>query len=100
MQKSTCFILFYLIISLNVKTLNAQPGINEFYSLTNEVNRYYFNFSDLALAIGAICGLIGGLRIYNNWQLGKDRIDTQISGWFMSCLFLTILSSVLKGLFH
>lgn len=100
MQKSTNFILYYLLIFPNTKTLNAQPGINEFYSLTSEVNRYYFNFSDLVLAIGAICGLLGGLRIYNNWQLGRDRIDAQITAWFMSCLFLSILSAVLKGLFH
>lgn len=100
MQKLTCYILIFLIILCDSNKLIAQPGINDFYSITSEVNRYYFNLYDLTLAIGAICGLLGGLRIYNNWQLGKDRIDAQIAGWFMSCIFLTLIGSVLKGVFH
>ncbi|MCA5004049.1 DUF4134 domain-containing protein [Sphingobacterium bovistauri] len=100
MKKSTCYIFIFLFILLDADTLTAQPGINEFYRLTNEVNRYYFNLSDLALAIGAICGLFGGLRIYNNLQLGRDNMDAQIAGWFLSCIFLTILSTILKGVYH
>ncbi|MEJ6979744.1 DUF4134 family protein [Pedobacter sp. P351] len=77
----------------------AQPGISEFYQVKRQVNNWYFNFSDLVLVIGAISGLLGGLRVYNNWQMGKHHIDAQVTGWFLSCLFLSILSAAIKALY-
>ncbi|WP_159634710.1 DUF4134 family protein [Sphingobacterium composti Ten et al. 2007 non Yoo et al. 2007] len=100
MQKQLCYLLVPISILLTTHSIVAQPAISEFYSASNQIDRYYISLSDLALAIGGICGVLGGLRIYNNWQLGRDRIDVQIAGWFFSCLFLSILSSVLKGLFQ
>lgn len=98
-QLKTYSIALLLMLQSSVACI-AQPGLSEFNSLTNEVNRYYFNFSDLSLVIGAICGLLGGIRLFNNWQMGKERIDAQLTGWFMSCIFLSLISAALKGLFH
>lgn len=100
MQKHICYLLVSISILLITHSTFAQPAISEFYSVSNQIDRYYISLSDLALAIGGVCGVLGGLRIYNNWQLGRDRIDAQIAGWFFSCLFLSILSSALKGLFY
>lgn len=78
---------------------SAQPGLAEFKEVRKEVNTWYFNFSDLALIIGAVCGLLGGLRVYSNWQSGKHHIDAQVMGWFFSCLFLSLVGAALKALF-
>lgn len=77
----------------------AQPGLEEFKEVREEVNNWYFNFSDLAVIIGAVCGLLGGLRVYANWQSGKHHIDAQVMGWFFSCLFLSLAGAALKALF-
>ena len=77
----------------------AQPGLDEFKKVTKEVNDWYFNFADLALVIGAICGLLGGLRVYSNWQSGRHHIDAQVMGWFFSCLFLSLIGAALKALY-
>lgn len=77
----------------------AQPGISEFYSASSEVHRWYFSLSNLVLVIGAISGILGGLRVYANWQMGKHHIDAQVMGWFFSCLFLSVMGIFLRGLF-
>jgi hypothetical protein len=89
-------IILLLMVSLQAST---QPGIPEFQQVTNDMHRYYFGFSDLVLAIGDISGLLGGLRVYANWQSGKRHIDAQIMGWFFACLFLSIVGAALKALF-
>ena len=86
------FILFSLCAT-------AQPGLDQFYKASAEVNRFYFSFYDLTLVIGAVFGLLGGLRVYSNWQSGKQHIDAQVMGWFFSCLFLSIVGNALKAIF-
>lgn len=77
----------------------AQPGISEFRQATGEITQMYFSMSDLVLVLGAICGLIGGLRVFNNWQFGKHHIDSQVAGWLFACIFLSLLSAVLSAIF-
>lgn len=84
---------------LNISPILLQPGIREIYSVSGEIQRYYFSVSDLALVLGGICGLLGGLRVYHNWQIGQRHIDAQITAWLFSCIFLSILSIVLKAFF-
>ena len=78
----------------------AQPGLNDFYAASRELHRWYFSFADLILVIGAIAGILGGLRIYTNWQSGKHHhIDAQVMGWLLSCLFLTLIGAFLRALY-
>lgn len=97
-MRSNYFVLVLILVQVALPVF-CQPGLNEFYQVRQQVNRWYFSFVDLSYVIGAICGLLGGLRIYNNWQLGKPHVDAQVAGWFFSCLFLSLLSLVVSALF-
>ena len=96
-------LLLSLALALSLPCLvqaQTPPGINELYSIGGEMHEYYFHFSDLAFIIGAITGLLGGLRVYANWQAGQHHIDAQVSAWFFSCLFLMLCGVFLRGLFN
>lgn len=98
------FIVFFSVASIlclpGLVHAQTPPGINELYSISGEMHQYYFHFSDLSFIIGAITGLVGGLRVYANWQAGQHHIDAQVSAWFFSCLFLICCGVFLRGLFN
>ncbi|KQM69219.1 plasmid transfer protein [Pedobacter sp. Leaf216] len=75
------------------------PGISELYQASGTMKGYYHGFSDLVFLLGAIVGLLGGLRVFANWQSGRHHIDAQVSGWFFSCLFLLLSGTFLRGVF-
>jgi len=100
MKNLTLYFSCFLLVLLRPGALIAQvPGISEFYQASAEVRQQFFSFSDLAMVIGAISGLLGGLRVYANWQGGRHHIDRQVVGWLLSCIFLSICSVFLRGLF-
>jgi len=91
---------WFFLLLLSPYVCSAQPGINDFYQVSREVNRWYFSLSDFILVIGALAGILGGLRIYTNWQSGKQHhIDAQVMGWFFSCIFLTLIGAFLRALY-
>jgi len=98
-MRPTLFLTVFLTVIFFALHATAQPGLDEFKEVRKEVNTWYYNFSDLAFVIGAVCGLLGGLRVYSNWQSGRHHIDAQVMGWFFSCLFLSLVGAALKALF-
>ena len=98
-MKNCKFLL--LLILANITTLSAfcQPGTAEFSQVARDISRWYDHLSSLVLIIGAICGLVGGLRVFNNWQLGRHHIDAQVAGWVSSCIFLSLLSVFIRALY-
>ena len=77
----------------------SPPGVAEFNEVETDMERIYVALSQLSFVIGAVSGLLGGLRVYNNWQMGKHHIDIQVISWFSACLFLSIIGFFLSGLF-
>ena len=79
------------------------PGIDDFNQATQQMHSVYFSLSHLVLVIGALTGIIGGLRVYTNWQIGghhhRHPIDSQVIGWFGSCLFLILAGIFIKALY-
>jgi hypothetical protein len=95
--KST-LITLYFIVMMNFSLL-AQPGLTEINQATTEMGFMAYAMLNLSLVLGALFGLVGGLRVYNNWQMGRDRIDVQVIGWFSACLFLLVANIFITALF-
>jgi hypothetical protein len=102
-MKRCQFLLFsgFLLLFLSSSESFAQspPGVSEFNNVETDMEKFYVALSRLAFVIGAVSGLLGGLRVYNNWQMGRHHIDVQVISWFGACLFLETIGFFLSGLY-
>ncbi len=87
-----------VLIVLGVYNVLAQSsaGIDQ---ATSEVSSYVDPVANLIIAIGAVVGLIGGVRVYIKWQSGDQDTQKAIMGWFGACLFLVLVGVVIRAFF-
>jgi len=88
--------LLLLAQTLLAQTGGGTTGIN---AATSSLTAYVDPVSTLTLAIGAVVGIIGGVRVYIKWNSGDQDINKEIMGWGGSCLFLVLVSVVIKAFF-
>jgi hypothetical protein len=77
----------------------AVPGISGINNASQDISSFYTALANLSLAIGALVGMIGGLRIFILWQKGEREIEFEIMGWLGSCIFLILLGGITKAIF-
>jgi hypothetical protein len=66
---------------------------------SSELITYIDPVANMILIVGAIVGLIGGIRVYIKWNSGDQDVQKSIMGWFGSCLFLIVVGIVIKAFF-
>lgn len=84
------------VLSVYQTLAQSSAGIDQ---ATAEVSSYVDPVSNLIIAIGAVVGLIGGVRVYIKWQSGDQDTQKAIMGWFGACLFLVLVGVVIKSFF-
>lgn len=91
-------LLMALLLATPIATLFAQSaqGIDQ---ATSEVQSYVDPIANLIIAIGAVVGLIGGIRVYIKWQSGDQDTQKALMGWFGACLFLILVGVVIRAFF-
>lgn len=68
-------------------------------SANKEIREYWGPTKLIIQAIGAIVGLVGGIRVYNKWSNGDQDINKELTGWAGACLFLTIVPQFVGAFF-
>jgi hypothetical protein len=94
-------ILFTLaLIALAVTQAFAQgdgsAGINE---ATKLVTGYFDPATKLIYAIGAVVGLIGGVKVYGKFSSGDPDTSKTAASWFGACVFLIVAATILRSFF-
>jgi Domain of unknown function (DUF4134) len=77
----------------------AQPGIPEMQQAQQDLSSTFFSAFDCSLVVATLLGLNGAIKIYHNWQMGKDRIDSDVAAWFFAALFMVLAGAFLRALF-
>lgn len=96
------FLITAIFLSVLCYEISAQvpPGIDEINEGKNMMAQNFRALSRVILVLGSIFGLFGGLRIYNNWQMGRRNVDEEVAGWFGACIFLSLLAIFLGALYN
>lgn len=75
---------------------NGMAGINE---ATKMVTSYFDPATKLIYAIGAVMGLIGGVKVYNKFSSGDPDTSKTAASWFGACIFLIVAATILRSFF-
>ena len=75
---------------------NGSAGINE---ATQMVTSYFDPATQLIYAIGAVVGLIGGVKVYNKFSSGDPDRSKTAASWFGACIFLIVAATILRSFF-
>ena len=88
--------IFLLLITNVAFAQDGNAGIN---AANTQVRSYFATGTNLMYAVGAIVGLIGAVKVYQNWNSGDQDTGKVAVAWFGSCVFLVIVATVIKSFF-
>ncbi|MDL2322703.1 DUF4134 domain-containing protein [Bacteroidales bacterium OttesenSCG-928-A17] len=83
-----------------VSTAFAQGnGVGGITEATNMVTSYFDPGTKLIYAIGAVVGLIGGVKVYGKFSSGDPDTSKTAASWFGACIFLIVAATILRSFF-
>jgi hypothetical protein len=100
MEKQSKKILLATMAMLSGFSVLAQgdgsAGITE---ATQMVTSYFDPATQLIYAIGAVVGLIGGVKVYSKFSSGDPDTGKTAASWFGACIFLIVAATILRSFF-
>jgi hypothetical protein len=96
-RKKVLLVVGAVLIGFNAMAQgNGTAGINE---ATQMVTSYFDPATQLIYAIGAVVGLIGGVKVYNKFSSGDPDTSKTAASWFGACIFLIVAATILRSFF-
>ena len=74
-------------------------GIGGITEAANMVTSYFDPATKLIYAIGAVVGLIGGVKVYGKFSSGDPDTSKTAASWFGACIFLIVAATILRSFF-
>jgi len=96
------FKFFYSAVAFLMSAMNVlaqgdgSAGIAE---ATQMVTSYFDPATKLIYAVGAIIGLIGGVKVYSKFSSGDPDTGKTAASWFGACIFLIVAATILRSFF-
>lgn len=85
-------IAFYEILAQG----DGTTGITQ---ATDMITSYFDPATKLIYAIGAVVGLIGGVKVYGKFSSGDPDTSKTAASWFGACIFLIVAATILRSFF-
>lgn len=92
--------LIVAVLLLSISSAFAQGnGLSGINQATNMVTSYFDPATKLIYAIGAVVGLIGGVKVYSKFSSGDPDTSKTAASWFGACIFLIVAATILRSFF-
>ena len=92
--------LIAAVLLLSISSAFAQGnGLSGINQATNMVTSYFDPATKLFYAIGAVVGLIGGVKVYSKFSSGDPDTSKTAASWFGACIFLIVAATILRSFF-
>lgn len=94
-------LLFFaaILIATSSSLLAQGNGMQGITDATNMVTSYFDPATKLIYAIGAVVGLIGGVKVYSKFSSGDPDTSKTAASWFGACIFLIVAATILRSFF-
>lgn len=93
-------VMAFMILCATATTAFAQgDGTAGIVEATNMVTSYFDPVTILIYAIGAVVGLIGGVKVYGKFSSGDPDTSKTAASWFGACIFLIVAATILRSFF-
>ena len=90
-------ILTLMAVVLASAAMAQGNGIKGITDATSMVTSYFAPLTKLIYAVGAVVGLIGGIKVYQKFSSGDPDTSKTAASWFGACIFLVIVGVVLES---
>lgn len=100
MRKTRVRVALMCAIVLTASAAFAQgDGTAGIVEATTMISSYFDPVTKLIYAIGAVVGLIGGVKVYGKFSSGDPDTSKTAASWFGACIFLIVAATILRSFF-
>lgn len=99
-KKVNLSILMMLVATIGFAQTNPEALASGLGEAATALKEYLTPVVNVAMAIGGIVAIIGGIRIFQKWNSGDHDINKELMGWGGSALFLILAPIVVKAAFN
>ena len=92
-------ILTLMAVVLASAAMAQGNGIKGITDATSMVTSYFAPLTKLIYAVGAVVGLIGGIKVYQKFSSGDPDTSKTAASWFGACIVRVIGGVVLESFF-
>lgn len=89
-------LVYLMLVEIQARAEGGEAGIK---AADDAVRKYFGAGTSLMYAVGGILGLIGAVKVYQKWNGGDQDTSKVAAAWFGSCIFLVVVSTVIKSFF-
>lgn len=82
-----------------VTTVYSQDGAAGIQAANTQVRSYFDSGTQLMYGVGALLGLIGGVKVFQKWNAGDPDTSKVAASWFGSCIFLVVVATIIRSFF-
>ena len=90
MRKRILLSVFSVLFTAGLLAGQGLAGIKQ---ATRPHDFYFDPATKLCYAIGAVLGLVGGIKTYGKFSSGDPDTSKTAASWFFACIFLIVASS-------